>query len=242
MSRASVRTKIGLANVHFRTAKLNRNQMREIEATYDHQNAEIPLVKKRKHQSAFISTIFATAATIECLANEFVDKSLDEYIRRARGKGKTSYKNVEFEKLESVARYSAQSGNKYSENAVDNARSSRSLNKILDIIGEEKFDENEDPQESLDLMFRMRSRLYHHKPEWIQGGPKTYTEDEYGFESEVKGRFDLNPFMPPGNAFFPTQCTSEDCATWAINNTSRLINSFGEKTGYDRHFHREKLE
>jgi hypothetical protein len=216
--------------------------MREIEAIYGHEDAEIPLIDKRKHKSASISTIFASAATIECFANEFVDRSLDEYVRRARGRDRTSYENIDFENLEKIAKNGAKPKTKYAENAVDNAQSSRSINKILEIIGEDKFDPGKDPQESVDLLFQMRGRLYHHKPEWIQGGPKDYTEDEYGFESKLKGRFDLNPFMPPGNAFFPTQCTSESCATWVINNVSDLINSFGDKTGYDRHFHREKLE
>lgn len=217
--------------------------MREIEAIYSREDAEIPLIDKREHKSAFVSTIFASAATIECFANEFVDRSLDEYVRRARDRDRTSYENIDFETLEKIAKHGAKPENKCAEKAVDyDVKSSRSVNKILEIIEEDKFNSGKDPQESVDLLFRMRNRLYHHKPEWIQGGPKNYTENEYGFESKLKGRFDLNPFMPPGNAFFPTQCTSESCASWVINNVSNLINSFGDKTGYDRHFHREKLE
>lgn len=100
-------------------------------------------------------------------------------------------------------------------------------------MGLDEFDRDSDPMEPVLVLNRLRNELTHHHSEWIKGGPKDYTENEYGFEEDLQGRFDLNPLMADGNAFFPSQCMSYGCSRWAIRYSRALVYHFGRKVGVD---------
>ena len=80
-------------------------------------------------------------------------------------------------------------------------------------------------------MNKIRNKLTHHEPKWVKGGSKTYTENEYGIEENLKGEFELNPFTSDGNAFFPTQCLSYGCAEWGLSHANSLVKKFKKKIG-----------
>lgn len=85
------------------------------------------------------------------------------------------------------------------------------FNVILDVMGLEEFDRSAEPLEPVCTLNRLRNELTHYSPKWIEGGPKDYTENEHGFEEDLKGRFDLNPLTAEGDPFFPDQCMSYGC-------------------------------
>lgn len=229
---SSLTVKLGLARTHFRNAKMYRDQMRRIEAQFADAEVDTPQQEKEQHKAAFIGCIFSCAATIECYSKEFVSGVIDEYERIEEDRDISKY-DIGKDKIRKIATYS---DNKHPNpmEKVDKRSSPYSLNAVLEMAGLDIMEESS--QEKVKLIFKMRDKLYHHEPKWIEGGPKEHTNNEYGFEYELKNEFDLNPLTAEGDAFFPSQCQSASCAEWSVRHTRHLLKMFGDRIDHDLQF------
>lgn len=228
MAEVSIRTRSTLATIHLKNAKLFRDRAKEIESIFrDDTPSNIPQRKQSDHRAFCFNTILSAVSFVEATANEFVDDIREDKQRVIDDREPHFYPEIDKEYRDSIV----------SESNLDtrlrNASPPIKFNVLLDVMALEEYDREQNPLEPVLVLNRLRNELTHHSPEWVEGGPKEYTEDEYGFEEDIQGRFDLNPITAEGNAFFPTQCMSYGCADWAIQISKTLIRDFGRKTGVD---------
>lgn len=222
----TVRHKASLGSTHYQNAQLFRDKAQEIESIFENQDS-IPGRRREEHRAYCFNTIFSTVGFLEATANEFVENVREDQNRIDNGKDPHHYPNLNKNHRNKI----------YSEGNLDNRVSGASppikYNVILDIVDINGFDDTQDPLEPTLVLNRLRNELTHFSPEWVEGGPKKYTQNEYGFEQDLKGRFDLNPLTGDGNAFFPSQCMSYGCAEWAVRYSRALVHHFSNKLGID---------
>lgn len=225
---ASTRSKTSLGRLHFQNANILKDNAKEIEATFKAEDTrDVPLRKTRDHRAYCYNSILSIMSFVEAQANEFVDDLQEDKEQYENGQEPQFYPDI-----------SAKHRNKITSSSnLDNRMGGASppikYNVLLDVLGLDEFERDEEPIEPVLLLNKLRNELTHFSPEWVEGGPKTYTENEYGFEEDLKGRFDLNPIAAEGNGFFPDQCMSYGCVEWAIRNSRSLIYHFGVRVDVD---------
>lgn len=225
---ASVSMKSSLARTHFQNAKLFRDKAKELEAIFgDEDSSDIPLRNSEDHKAYCFSSVMSAVSFVEAQANEFVENLQEDKKRIDQGKDPHHYPDIQKAYRDSIVSTSNL------DNRLGNASPPVKYNALLNIMGLQEFDREDSPLEQVLVLNRLRNELTHFSPEWVEGGPKKYTENEYGFEEDLKGRFELNPMTADGNAFFPTQCMSYGCAEWATRYSRALVQHFGHKIDVD---------
>jgi len=189
---------------HITNAVLLRDEARKIEATFESEDtSDVPAHESRKHKAYVTNSILSSVAFLETRAKEFVADVIEDY--------EDDRVRQHYPDLDSTYRNSIANASNI-ENRSDGASPPIKYNVILDIIGEAQFDRGNDPLEPPALLLnKLRNEMMHYEPEWVEHGEKTYTDNEFGFEKDLRERFELNPIMAPGNPFFPDQCLSASC-------------------------------
>lgn len=223
-SGTSIRTRSSLATSHYQNANLFKDKAKRVEAIYgDEDSSDIPQREKDDHTAYCFNSILSTVSFLEAQANEFVENLREDTQRIDDGRDPQYYPSIQSQHRDAITSASN------IEDRLGGASPPVKFNVLLDIMGLDQFDRGSDPLEPALLLNRLRNELTHFSPEWVQGGPKAYTENEYGFEEDLKGRFELNPLYPEGNAFFPSQCMSYGCTEWATRYSRSLVYHFGLK-------------
>lgn len=225
---ADVRMRASLARIHFRNAELFRDNANEIESVFgDNTSSNIPQRKREDHTAYCFNAILSAISFVDATANEFVDDLVEDSIRVDQGNQPHFYPDIDQQfRADIVAAPNR-------DNRLRNASPPIKFNVLLDMMGLNEFDRDSSPLEPVRVLNRLRSELAHYSPEWVEGGPKHYTANEFGFEEDLQGRFDQNPLTASGNAFFPDQCMSYGCTAWAVRQSQALVSHFGRKVGVD---------
>lgn len=99
----------------------------------------------------------------------------------------------------------------------------------LAAIKSSKFDTSKGPYQDVGLLIALRNMLVHFKPEWDNDQRK-----HRKIEENLRGRFKLNPFWPKEDSiFFPFNCLSHGCASWAVRSSMNFILEFFALIGVD---------
>lgn len=233
---ANVRATTTLVTDHFDNAKLYRDQAQRIEAIYspDHPN-KIPHEDKRKHRAASMNSVISTACFLESTINALFWKFQDDHHRLEQDEDAIHFpERPEYRQAVIEAQESDSNGTSLSERRK-RAGIIGQYNIFLDVIGENQFSKDETPLEPVDRVLDIRNELVHFESRWIEGGEKDHTGNEYGFEESLQGRFDLNPLMASGNAFFPDQCLGYGCAEWSFRVSRGFVHHFSQRIDLQIH-------
>ena len=227
----SVSVRAHLSVTHFKNARIFRDKAKRIEAIYNNEpSSEVPQIDKEEHKAYCMNSIIGSVTFLESFAKEFAADLEDDQNRVDNGKDPQHVPEIDASHRQAIVNEPNLS------NRLDNASPPIKYNVYLDIIGENEFDRSSDPLEPALVLTQLRNELVHYTPQWLEGGaPKDYTEDEYGFEEDLRGRFDLNPLMPSGNPFFPDQCLSYGCAEWALRYARALVYHFSNRVDFELH-------
>jgi hypothetical protein len=222
-----IRSWAHLSIQHIKSARRFRDQANKIESIYTDRD-DIPQDEAEKYRIYSMNSILATSNFINTYIEEFVSDICDDKSKIDNGESATHHPNIKPEYRNKIANASN------IDNRLRCSPAPGKYNVVLDIADINKFDEA--PMEQMHLLNRLRNEIIHFNPQWTEGGQsKTYTNDEYGFEEDLKGRFDLNPLMADGNAFFPSQCISYGCAKWSLRYGRSLVYHFSNKIGVELH-------
>lgn len=55
-------------------------------------------------------------------------------------------------------------------------------------------------------------------------------------EKRLTGKFELSPFLPDGDTFFPKRVMSHGCAAWAVRTAVLFRDVFSTAAGIDNRF------
>lgn len=238
---ASVRATTTLKGHHAVHAELFRDEARRIEALYDSVDPDtgsssIPDDDKTKHRAFCMNSIISTACFLEATINSLYWEVWDDIRRINDGEDPIHYPDATgFRQNIEEAEHNPEQGQKKLSNRLDHAGIIGKYNIFLDINDFDEFEKESSPAEPVTRVLDIRNELVHFEPRWIQGGDKHYTENEYEIEEQLDGRFDLNPLMPSGNAFFPSQCMSYGCAEWALRVSKGFVRQFSIKIDLQIH-------
>lgn len=210
---------------HLRGARKFRDDALEIESAY-RDAAQVPQHEKNDHRIFATNCILSTISFLEAYAKEFVYKCEQDVENWG--------KPVVLPELAQKPKEMVVDEDNLA-NRLNRASPPVNFNVLLDVMGLEEFEREEKPLEALLLLNRVRNKLIHYEPERVQSGPKQYTENEFGFEEELRNRFELNPLAAEGDSFFPDQCLSASCLQWATRNARSLVYLFSEKVGFELH-------
>lgn len=226
-----IRSRPYLSITHIKNARLFRDKANRIESIYgDGNRPDVPQQEKVEHKAYCMNSVISSVTFLESFAKEFVDDMHEDQKRVDNGDSRRHRGEIDPSYRQAIV------NNTDPSNYLGNVSPPIKYNIILDIIGENEFDKNDDPMEQALLLTKLRNELIHHSPEWLEGGKgKGHTNNEYGFEEDLKGRFELNPLIPKGNAFFPSQCLSYSCAKWALRYSRSLVYHFSGKVGFELH-------
>lgn len=214
--------------MHFQNAELFRDKANTIEAIFgDRDSSTIPKRKRADHGAYCFNAVFSTIRFIDATTNESRDDLEEDSTRIDQDDEPIFYLDINQQFRDNLVSASNL------DNRFRNASPPIKFNVLLDVMGLDEFDEDSSPLEPVWVLNRLWRELTHFSPKWAKGGPKDYTENEYGFEEDLKGRFDLNPLIASGNPFFPDQCMSYGCAEWALRKVRVVVNRFGRKVGVE---------
>lgn len=224
----SIKTRANLSQTHLQNAELFRDKASTIEAVFGDDDAPpAPKRKRADHKAYCFNAIISTISFLDATANQFVDDLEEDSTKIEQGNDPLFYPDINQQFRDDIVTAPNR------ENRFRKASPPIKFNVLLDIIGKDEFDRDSSPMEPVLALNRLRQELTHYSPEWVKGGPKDHTENEYGFEKDLQDRFDLNPLMAPGNAFFPDQCMSYGCTRWAVRHARALVTHFGRRIDVD---------
>lgn len=182
-----------------------------------------------------MNSIISTACFLEATINHLYWEIKDDHHRVCEGNDPFHYPDAQDYRQNVIcAERTPPEGEKLSDRRK-HAGIIGHYNIFLDVNGFDEFDKNTAPAESVDRVLDIRNELVHFSPRRIQGGRKGYTENEFGFEESLKDRFELNPLMPNGNAFFPDQCLSYGCAEWSVRVSRGFVRAFSKRIDLEIH-------
>lgn len=104
----------------------------------------------------------------------------------------------------------------------------------LEIMGFSTIDEDRNPYQDANLLTKLRNALVHYEPETVLASASTNIPEgvekgvgeTHKFEAKFKGKFQLNSFTGPGNAFYPDKLLGAGCAAWSAKTALAFTDSF----------------
>lgn len=238
----SVRHTTTLKGHHLTNAELFQDEARRIEALYsdvpsENSRSSVPEEDMRNHRAYCMNSVISAVCFLESTVNSLFWDIWDDIDRIESGDDPIHYPDMPKDERQAVvdAKQSPPNGQKKLSNRLENAGILGKYNIFLDVAGYDEFEKDETPAEPVARVLDIRNELVHFEPRWIEGGGKTETNNEYDFEESLQDRFDLNPLMASGNAFFPSQCMSYGCAEWAVRVSRGFVRQFSIKI--DRQIH-----
>src|SRR5215217_3545989 len=104
---------------------------------------------------------------------------------------------------------------------IESTSTLRKYQTALTLARKSRFDRGASPYQEVDSLIQLRNALVHYKPEW-----DTAQREHRKIEDRLQGRFALNPFTGPNDAFFPKKCLGHGCAEWAVESGVAFIEEF----------------
>lgn len=212
-----------LSKFHRQNAILFRDKAKRIESIYRGEKpSSVPQEDKKLHRAYSMNSVLSSVFFIEAAANEFVEDLMEDQEASEKGKELKFYPDIDVKVSKKIIS---------ERDSIGNARPAKKFNLFLREAGLNEFDSGSGVYEENLVLNELRNKLVHFSPEWVRGGPKEYTENEYGIEEDLSGRFELNPLTPEGDAFFPSQCLGYGCAEWACRVSRALLYHFSQRVG-----------
>lgn len=235
-----IRASTSLRSDHLDNARRFRDEAKRIEGLYSSINPDesssIPEIDKKKHRAYCMNSIISTVCFLEATINHLYWAIWDDLYRINDGKDPVHYPDAqEYRKNIIRAERAPPPSQMKLSNRRDDAGIMGNYNMFLDVNDFSEFEKDTAPAEPVERVLDIRNELVHFTPQWVQGGGKEYTENEYGFEESLKDRFDLNPLMPSGGAFFPYQCLGYGCAEWAARVSEGFVSHFSQRINLEIH-------
>jgi hypothetical protein len=200
----TVRIKHSLSKQHVRGARLLAAKASEIES----RGLPIPETVLVEHRACVMGSIMSAVAALEASINELFLEVRDAEPRTTdtldeRGSGLMVALWAETERLPILEKYQ----------------------RALLFCGRPSFARGQAPFQDADSLVKLRDNLVHYKPEW---------NDEEGRHQSMmlrlKDKFPLNP-TAEGDLWFPHQCLSAGCASWATQVAAAFLNDFCVRLG-----------
>ncbi len=99
---------------------------------------------------------------------------------------------------------------------------------VLHLLNKTGLDPGSQPWQDTSLVIRLRNELVHYKSRWGE------ELDELKFIKALKQKKHAKPFFMVGKNtnFFPYECLSAACATWAVRSCIAFLNVFSSNLGF----------
>jgi hypothetical protein len=98
---------------------------------------------------------------------------------------------------------------------------------VLLLSYQQSFDHGKKPYQDAAFVVKLRNSLVHYEPEWTTVSSDCEPVDIQKYESMLKGKFSLNPWLVGMSCtFFPQKCMSYGCAKWAVNSVLDFADEF----------------
>lgn len=110
----------------------------------------------------------------------------------------------------------------------------------LALSGKIGFDPGASPYQEVDDVVKLRNALMHYEPETIPTESTRDPNEIHKLEKRLRQKFDENPLISGGNAFYPDKCLSFGCAAWAFEACVRLGDEFCSRLGIQAPYGHEK--
>jgi hypothetical protein len=200
------------SHYHFQAAALFAGLSKEIERKYRGSN-EILEKTHVKHRSYVITTVLTSVAFLEAVINEVFSDTKDN---ASKFQGRIDRNTIKL--MASIWEL------------PEFHRHVKILSKYqtaLKLADKELFSTGRVLYQNVCLLIELRNALVHYKPEWIILKRRPNDRDyEHKFERKLRGKFNLNPLISEGAAFYPNKCLSYGCAKWALKNSKELVLEF----------------
>jgi hypothetical protein len=100
----------------------------------------------------------------------------------------------------------------------------------LALADREPLDRGSETWQSAERLVRLRNALTHYEPEWVETSAATGAAP-HKFETELKGKFAINPLAADELSFYPDKLLGFGCAAWSISTAAQFIAVFSERLG-----------
>lgn len=212
-----------ISNNHLKSADFFVQQAECIENKYPNRES-LPRSGDMSYH-AYVS--YSTSAIINSVA--FLEATINEIQSKMKRMGEQSYPAIEEEFL-----WKVMDSPLVEELFGRQTATIEKYNNMLSIANENEISTGKDPGQSVEAIRELRNAFVHYTPEDVEISGKSQTNGEFGFETGLQGRFELNPYTGDGNPFFPDQCQSRGCAEWAVKKSLSFAESFCSRLGIDR--------
>lgn len=178
------------------------------------------------HRAYVISSIFMSMAFVEALINELLFDASEGQVSSFPGLTQPMSKSFSeiWQRVKNPPYPSVL--DKYEE--------------ALALTGKGIFDHGTNPYQEIIDVVQLRNSLMHYKPETISTestrDPKDINEI-HKLEKRLRKKFNENPLISGGNAFYPDKCLSFGCAAWAFAVCVRFVNEFCFRLGIQAPYH-----
>ena len=213
-----------ISNTHLKSADFFVQQASDIERQYPDRDSLLDSgsMSQNSYKSYCTSAIINSMAFLEATINEICSRMI--YI------GEQSYPGIKDERFWQAMNHSTVVEKLFGKHPSTIEK----YNNMLSMLDKNKISTGEDPGQSVKCVTDLRNAFIHFEPKSVRVVGKRETDGEYGFETGMRNRFDLNPYTGDGNPFFPDQCQSRGCAEWSVKKTLAFAGEFFERLGVDR--------
>lgn len=222
-STGGVHTTTYISNEHLKAADFFVEQAADIEDKYPDRDSIYSSDEIDNH--AYRS--YCTSAVINTMA--FLEATFNEIYSKMKEMGEQSYPKIKEQRFWRVM------NSPVTDELFGRKKSTvEKYNNMLSIAMNTEISTGKDPGQSVECLRELRNAFVHYVPENVKIVGKTQTGGEYGFETGMQGRFDLNPYTGDGNPFFPDQCQSRGCAEWGVKKSLAFTDKFFSRMDVDR--------
>lgn len=205
---------------HIQHANFFIQQAKDIESEY---KTESPPSTGKMSKAAYRS--YCTSAVINTVA--FLEATINEMYSMMVKIGSQEYPEIEDDLFWLLI------DENITDDLFERVPTLKKYNNMLQFAKKNEMNSGEDPYQSVHYVTEIRNNFIHYVPESVKVGGRRMTNDEYGFEGNIRQKFELNPFVGDGNPFFPDQCQSRGCAEWCIDKSLTFTDEFFERMDID---------
>jgi hypothetical protein len=201
------RQKHSMSRQHLRAARYFATRSQELEQDVD-STAEDQSIKPI-HRSYVTGAIISAMAGLEASINELYLEARDNHRQRLQG--------LSDKAIALLAEWSGE---------IERSSMLLKYQTALLIAGAERFDKGAQPFQDIDSLVKLRNALIHYRPEWDSD-----LEVHQKLRDTLDSRFQVNPFYPDANLWFPHQCLGSGCANWAVEASETFLTEFCGRMG-----------
>jgi hypothetical protein len=163
----------------------------------------------------------------------YLEANINEFYRRALDDEETVTHNDDPDSIFTESFYQ----NLHADNTDFSRYDLRSqYRKFLDYAGEDRFDEDEEPWDSFDLLIEWRNHFVHFESEYHDATPDP---NPHGLVNRLAEKHvSSNPWLPADKMTYPHQAFGPGLTSWAVHAAVNLTDDFHSRVGSDRRYDR----